>query len=415
MSDTYSIWINEKLSNKIGAILDSIMVFVNDNGIKVQLEANLLRSELLYAIKKEFRSEGTLLKSLKQLRSKEQIDILDFEKIYLEEINIVKRRRSKIINYILPLNIQFNEMVDYKFEFLNQLIEIIPVKDLFQDIEFNESVKYRDAYGLYKKFCKNNLNHIIKFSYVMESLQSHETGFNTIYPLFKGVLEFSLGYLGGRIFSTHESPRAVIPHPKWIIEEEGEKFNLLEIETDIHDDTKQLNLKIDVFNKIKKNFDIFKNKSENESTEELISVCLRQYSAAKDVKYSELAFLGYWQVAETITLVSNRKFGGNNQKVINRLSYFSKFLLKNKIDLTYTLSQILSVRNDFVHRGEYELNESILNFLKYHCDVGIMWLINNRKKLPTIFHIDHFYSWNVENDKNINRMKEVIRFIENLR
>lgn len=407
------IWIEDFDPQKIKKIIECLFEYISESGLRHEGSAILLRSELILSIKPEIRSKKILLKTLMKLQEINKYDEIKFSEIYTNNYKEVSLKEPLNIAFIIPLNINLDSNEKFHIKFLGDSIDIIPIDDIIDFTKIDDYSKFNKEYNSFINYCQNKRNYIIKFYKNIKPTSSDYEEFDSYYYVFKGLQEFTFGSFGARIWSIYDSPSAVIPFPNWMIEEKNGICRLIDIQTEHSDDAKFFQTDESKFKKYLENCEIFKEKLTSNSLEELLTVSLRLYAIAREAKYSEWAFLGYWQIAEAITLA--KEFGGKTDKVVGRLKIFSKYLSEHNIEFTEMLKEIADKRKSLVHSGLTDIDEEIITHLKYHCEVGIRWLLANRKMIPTINHLEKFYSLHSVNEKSLEETLEVIDFIKESR
>ena len=128
--------------------------------------------------------------------------------------------------------------------------------------------------------------------------------------------------------------------------------------------------------------------------------------------------LGLWQMAESLTLADERR--GDTRLVANRLSVFAhERNLGEHLDVSHLTDAILFIshkRNEFVHKGLYGCaNDDDINVLKLMCELGLEWLYNNLKTLPTQTHVRRYLELYSRNDNDLEAISTCVRFLQSSR
>ena len=413
MESKIEIWEKGIDKKKINKIISDLLKYVNDRGLTYEFISELLKYELQLSIKPKYRASLQIIKTLKEIKREKKSDHKKFNKIYLKNFNERKEEKKENVIYTFPLNIKIDTELTYDLLFLGEKVKIMQIKNDNIIERINDVPKVSNEYYNFKNYYNDKTNYVLKVFKNMVYSKSNLKDLDSFFYVFKGLLEFTFGFLDSRILSSYEHPRATIIFPSWVIEERKEKLNFYDIQTDHKDKEKQYKTNANNIDIFLKNCLRLGNIPKNNSIEELLSICLRMYATAREAKYSEWAFLGYWQIAETITLVA--RFGGKTEKVVNRLKIFSKYLIKSDIEFTVILKEIAKKRNDLVHIGLTDIEEWIITILKYYCDIGLWWLLAHKNELETIDNLEKYYSMVMENDKNLDRTMNVIKFIKEKR
>jgi len=342
MSKHNQIWIKDFDPQKIKKIIKCLFEYISESGLEIEGRSRLLRSELILSIKPEIRSKKILLKTLIKLKEIKKYDEIEFSKIYNNNYKEVSLKEPLNIAFIIPLNIILDSNEKFHIKFLGDSIDIIPIDDIIDFTKLDVYTTFNKEYNSFKKYCQNKRNYIIKFYKNIEPTSSDYEKFDSYYYVFKGLQEFTFGSFGARIWSLYDSPSAVIPFPNWMIEEKNGIYRLIDIQTEHSEDAKFFQTDESKFKKYLENCEIFKEKPTSDSLNDLLTAILRMYAIAREAKYSEWEFLGYWQIAEAITLA--KRSGGKTEKVASRLKIFSKYLNKLNIEFTEILKEIADKR-----------------------------------------------------------------------
>lgn len=132
---------------------------------------------------------------------------------------------------------------------------------------------------------------------------------------------------------------------------------------------------------------LFPKTPEPGSIDHLIGDLLRLYGQSLEQRYIHGAALGFWQMAEVLTLHPDDRGAGD--RVITRLAWLERFIVHEPTRAsTIVLRSMMKKRNAAVHQGlHFQWTEEDVNLLKCYCEAGLSWLINARSYLKTPSHL----------------------------
>lgn len=162
--------------------------------------------------------------------------------------------------------------------------------------------------------------------------------------------------------------------------------------------------------KIKLNARILRKEVKRKSTVFLITNCLRLYWLAMNASPTPYAFLGFWQLAEAITLSETTH--GHTDTVVNRLYWHSEGMGLIGSGYKDTLTMLGKKRNDLVHRGIHDIAIGDIDILKIACESALSWLYKVHKALPTETHLNRFFSLRDQNELDHAANKAAIQYIK---
>ncbi len=146
----------------------------------------------------------------------------------------------------------------------------------------------------------------------------------------------------------------------------------------------------------------------------LLADCLRLYVQAMDTPHRNNCLLGFWQLAETITL--SDLHGGKTDTVCKRLASTPQLWRVTPSGLQTVLTIIANKRNDIVHRGlRGKVTDDHVNILKLACESALSWLSSITGKLPTIQHLENLYRYRDVNEASLASLVGTLAYIRQQR
>lgn len=236
------------------------------------------------------------------------------------------------------------------------------------------------------------------------------------FDALRGMLEFTHGFGGWRLSfgSSRMKPRRKVPHPPWMIAKKPKSSTeLVHFLTDVSRPQKAFQLTDKLFAALRRNVAFLSREPKHNSIESLITDCLRLYSQAMDARFNYGCLLGLWQLAEAITRA--HAFGGDTDKVVSRLAWHGRRIGSVGSGYRETLHALSRKRNEIVHRGIHEVEDEEINVLKLACEVGLVWLIQQRKSLPTTAHLDQYYRLREANTTELSALRDCVKYIQRSR
>lgn len=426
---TQQLWPSKHRANA-QAIVDWLLSERKDNGWPVTLRLEIAFQELTYAAdKKQQLDEGLATKILGEMYRAGETSITQFETRFADHRTEQHRRRnteSVVWRFYIPLPIRIHSDVTspIQVKIIDTDFRLISFATLRKQVGARLARDIR-SFRIVGDFLINrnttNPNDLPRQFLTVrstgldwgEAWEQIEPAFNA----FRGLLEFTLGY-GGWSWSSHEKPRRKIPHPMWMVavNERGE-HEPVQFLAPPYNESKLYELQQRDYTTFKKNALFFKDRATGDETLYFLLVdCLRLYAQALDEENRHRCLLGLWQLAEAITQAESS--GGKTETVVKRLAWLGKRLDLVESGYSFILTALAEKRNDIAHRGIHDVTDRDINTLKLACEVALTWLIEHSKKLPTIAHLNHFYSWYTRGDKDIKdvgMLTDTLKFIQEIR
>jgi hypothetical protein len=153
------------------------------------------------------------------------------------------------------------------------------------------------------------------------------------------------------------------------------------------------------------------NSPDKRSTARVVVDALRLYSQAVEQPYTYASVLHFWQMAEALTLAEESR--GDTSRVAKRLAITAQAVLGERIGLEQFLRDVGDRRNDIVHRGLHTVvDDEALGVLRACCEACLNWIIRSAPELPSVDHIERFYTIAKETEGQRALRKEVDAFVE---
>lgn len=244
----------------------------------------------------------------------------------------------------------------------------------------------------------------------VEGAQALESSFDAL----RGILELTLGFLGTR-FRFPEGPLRCVPHPPWILALDkatgciqylhfGFRFEKLDPKSGPGVSRKMLEAwKSNVSH-------IAQPPNDNNDIRKTIIDAVRLYALALDADRTHWAFIGFWQMAEALTLVEDSRSAG--ERICPRIASFSSSLGLDHREILHVLKDLYEQRNQAVHLGVHErIDDGGVNLLKNFCEIALGWIMQNRRKIEDRRTLARFYELNTANDANIKSLQRAIGLV----
>lgn len=153
---------------------------------------------------------------------------------------------------------------------------------------------------------------------------------------------------------------------------------------------------------------LFPERPSRNSIDSLIADLLRLYGQAMEQRFVHGAALGFWQMAEALTL--EKKDRGAGDKVVARLAWFERFMVNAPTDASSVVLRMMLVkRNAAVHQGlHFRWEQLDLVLLKEFCEAGLRWLIRSREFLGTHSKLGTWWEHMHRDEKELKSRASVI-------
>jgi len=335
---------------------------------------------------------------------------VEFEKVHKEETKKTRQDTTEWTFY-LPLQVtldakvkKFSNVTIYGNSF--QFRRRTALKDDLKKIVENEERRIRI-----------NTSHpaskvLTTFLIVSHRGSSFSTAWKEVTPAFdalRGLTELILG-LGAWRYGDRFSPRRKVAHPPWIIGQRTDgTTETARFVIEDYRDRKQFTLTTTQLTTIRNNAKLFADQPQRASTLSLIADCLRLYAQAMDASFDYTSFLGFWQLAEAVTL--SETVGGQTDKVCERLAWHAERIELKRSGYKDTLRAFASKRNDIVHRGIHEIGVDDVNIIKLACEEALLWLICEHHELPKSSHLNQFYRLREINNAELEAIKHSVEYV----
>jgi len=211
-----------------------------------------------------------------------------------------------------------------------------------------------------------------------------------------------------------DDPRAVIPHPKWYLVQ-GEQGDV-ELGSFIVSDNEvdsPVVLSEEDLDDIREASDFMRDQPSDKSTKSLIVDALRLYSQALDDRFRDGCFLGLWQVLEAVAL--SDRVNGKTSKIRSRVEWHDQYLELPGSGVKYILKSLAEKRNELVHRGVRNIEDSDLNVIKMISESALSWLIGVKSDLKTVGQLNTYYKYRTVGDSVISDVSEALEYVQDER
>ncbi len=410
------LWEDEKRS-KAQELIDWLLSVRTDTGGWPIDWVNMIAfAELSYSSLRKDLTQSLIMQILDEMSANNRRTVDDFEEIFEQQIQIgaIGDGKQNICwEFFIPLEVTIKEDVlaqqpqvrvlgkDFSFRSLSWVEHHLGKEALINPtfIELQTGVR---------------VTHIpTVFLSVSACASFWDLAWKNVEPAFsalRGLIELSFDVYRWRRTYGKVMSRRKIPHPLWIIAcSEGKTPEWLFFDIDEDSTKSTFELSAEHLAVIRKAAHLIQEEPPHRSTLSLIADCLRLYSQAMDVRLRHLCFLGFWQLAETIT--NSNEFGGKTERVADRLSWHGTEIGLKGSGYKETLRALGRKRNDIVHRGIHEVEDDDINILKLACEVALGWLIRVYEDLPTIAHIEYYYRLREMNQTDFEAMRECIDYL----
>lgn len=412
-----NLWKENNLAG-IQDLLEYVLsIWLDNGGYSFSHKNNIAYHELLNSIKRNELNRRAVHKTLTEMKANSKNKLDEFSDAYYsikKELASKKPVKTKWI-FFIPIEAEFENTFNYpisitllgnKFQFVNKISHS---KRLLSTLPFR-------LYDYEKQVKEHLTNPNMIFLSVTSYGEDWYSAWESITPSFdllRGAIEFSFSFRGFQM-SSKSKPRAIIPHPKWLIIRDdknvfdGTTFNVQDYKIISKFKFTPKHIKV-----IKNNTRTLKGEYSPNSSKQLLVSCLRLYSDAMDGYYYYNQFLSLWNIAEAICLSGD--FGSESKKVANKLAWFGKDIGLVATGISNIMDSLSDKRNDLVHRGLSDINEDDINHLKFAIDMALLWLYRSLTKFKTLKHLSHYYRLRDTNKTELNAISETISIINKLR
>jgi len=255
--------------------------------------------------------------------------------------------------------------------------------------------------------------------YLTVKAPDFQSAFDMVEPIFdtvRGIIELTLG-LGSMQLSSPPKPRRKVPCPSWglgLADGVPTEYKMFFVDAENQSHTPICIGKQDV-DALRTNSALTARPRAIGTLYDLLVDGLRLYSQAMDARYDYECFLGLWQLAEALTLANQHQ--GAKKVVCPRLAWFGQNSQGvHARHLNVILAWLYEKRNEIVHRGLHQqVTQDDVNVLKICCDSALVWLSGHVKAIPTVGHLEQFYSMKDHNDCKLDTLGKVLQFVKGYR
>jgi len=395
------MWLEAK-TDLIKEILNELLKHSSNKSVKYTPKVEILLQEII-ALSNNTLDYGLIVKCLIELKKRNRRSLKSFKDFYFVLFEAHKKLESIVWDIFLPYK---NQIVTKKFKIHGLNFSIISQKQFRKivsqeklKVEVDNTAKYRlEKFVLPKYFIRiqmtgHNINHC------WAKIRNRFT-------MLQGAFDF--GMLSD-IWIETEAAMTCFIHPEWITIQnpngqlEFGTFQIFDKRT----------FKSRSLMRIKPTKNLLKYMSqepEADSTKSLICDSFRLYAQAMESIHNYNCFLSLWQLIENACI--SETFSGNTNEVIKRINVIVEEtrVLDFRIDGLY--STLSKKRNELVHKGVNNINNSDLNVLKMLSETFINWLLEKEKILKTKNHINEYFKLRTRNNKEKKAIIDVINYME---
>ncbi|HOK25072.1 MAG TPA: HEPN domain-containing protein [Bacteroidales bacterium] len=366
------------------------------------VEINLLRSLLKYECK-----DYHIIKAIIEINNIENVTLKDFTEA-LKRITSSESIKDHQVKWeiIVPFYINIRKR---QLKINGYTIKIVSYSTLKKKYPLSYYHYFKDQILETKKIenrkCKYLLVKVDGFS-IFRAWKTIEPTFN----LLRGLAEFVVSYNTWTFFSRPKI-KADIPHPKFVFGV-ADKLRPTYIEfAEQEAIPKNLTLNTKQMRSLEKYLKLFQKKPAKNTINDLLADVFRLYCQAMDENNLSYCFLGFWQIAERISLSDPNR--PSSEIIKKRLAFFTNS--KSDFDLSPYIRRLYVKRCDLVHKGIDEIEETDFNILKSICEFSIVWLYTNRLMYKSINHLETFFSSKDLGNDNINAAIQILNYIKKQR
>ena len=413
-----TLWKSNKVEHRAQQAITRLLKARNKNGWPVSIQNHIDFYGLCGCAKPDKLDFVMVMEVLSKMKEKGLSSVSQFEQTFNDLTHAAKTQKKYQWTSFIPLRLEWLDDLNigqitlfgttFKFHLSNYAEKTIGkdnFKDILRDLRISTKWQIKDLPNCWLTCKTSNVDFIQSWKDIGYSLYA-----------IRSLIELSTcGFTFKH--SWPFQPRFSLPFPLYIICISDVGHRDFYYFPKLYEESKEKPFKISskAWTWVKDNARKLKSPLKDNSIELLIANALRLYSQSLDDIASNLCLLSLWQMAETITLSQN--FGGQTEKVCNRLALFGKMLKGvDSLILKDALSVISHNRNEIVHSGrDSDVDQRMIHILQMTCTLGLLWLLGHEKNLKTIDHLELYYQYNSQNNANIQSLKEVIRFIEKTR
>ncbi len=231
------------------------------------------------------------------------------------------------------------------------------------------------------------------------------------YETLKGIFELTQGF-GNRQFGWSIYPKSACysEAARWIVAVSEKTKKVAHILVDSTEPEKTQTLNEQTFAAILKNAVFFKAIPQKGSTKDLLATALRLYSQALSETMIHRRLVGFWQLAELLTL--SDRTSGKTDVVCERLAAYKQIFLPDGIGLKLALNEIADKRNNAVHRGEYsEIKDVDVQFLKLICETTFAFIFTHIKRIRTLDDLDLYYQFRNRDGEDLKQIRKHLAYL----
>ena len=406
----------DKQRHQAEKVLKTLLSLMSPAGLGGELKTNV-RLRHFAALANQSIEDHNILISLRHMATKKKTTLEDFEHIFRKHIkrqHSYLMKRENLWKFLIPISIKLPTRRPLAVKLLGVDFRLLSWPAACRNLGKRSGLKLE---GLFK----NGRQIFVK---PQTCIVVDSKGFNwgmawpkidKAFDAFRGILEIVHSF-GQTTFSFGQIPykrRSKIGMPPWAIAFSPRKpLELVQFPRGVSLDTPTFEASKHSVKELRRWAFILSQPVLEKSILTLVIDGLRLYAQALDAELDYQSFLGFWQLAETLTLASSVR--GDGRVVAKRLSWFAPYMNLNANAMECIILKLFSKRNEIVHSGVQQADQEDINMLKLCCESGISWLTAKPNILTTQSHLEDFFQFIKEDDGRISRLAEVLRFIQTL-
>jgi hypothetical protein len=414
------IWKNDKRANA-QKLIDWLLARRQRLGIwSTEWVTTVAFAELGYSSSQPNLTTSLITKVLNEMSRNNKKTVEDFETTLAQIRKADATTANKKVDnwqFFIPIKVKLNPNISQRpqIRILGRNFSFIRLSSVKRQFDSQNKTTLEDP-NIIRRNTGIEINSIPEvFLSVSSHALDHYLAWEQVAPAFdvlRGAIEMTLGIYRGRIDG--RGARRQISHPLWMVAyKKGYQPEWMVFLTEEDRTTRLFDINNEHLTLIKKNAEILKREPNPKSTISLIADCLRLYSQAMDANFNHLCLLGFWQLAEAITC--SEGFGGKTDKVASRIAWHGvEYGLKGTGYLE-TLVALGNKRNNIVHRGIHDVEDNDVNILKAACEIALEWLFKVHNSLPTIAHIEHYYSLREKSDSDLKVIRDSLVYVKSIK
>lgn len=336
---------------------------------------------------------------------------------YISDWELALKKSKKRWTFIVPFQMGFKDFKPRPMRFMDQTFEFWTAEQVVKRIGKKRIRTYMDQ-NLRKMVLEEPFQTFIVLRSRGDDQSQAWNRLNRAFEAFIGLLEYTGGVGGHTFFISAQvgKPITRFPAPRWIINATpGEQFLLFWLPVEGNYEEKRTEpLTAKNWGHVLHNGRVLRHSPSENSVLSVAADGLRLYTLALNGRMPHSRLLGFWQLAEVLTLSDG--FGGKTDTICNRLVAFPIIWSVEPELLRFALTGIAEKRNKVVHRGERTVVEdSDVLIIRMATESVLMRLLGGGHRLKTVLTLEQFYRHHSKPDRDLRPLKKALDFIAWLR